>query len=206
MGLDLTVPGTGWFHHVGSYTQFHSFRLTVARALEGGHWGRRFPHLMRHSDCDGDYPPDAARALLHELATIRAALRVVPYPCVRPLAPTPGVPIRYGHGHDGCSGAARGVRVGVTARGLVLRRDTPHRSRYFTRLERVATLVIGTDRRGVAHRLVEPWRTGADLLLDRHTVVIPDVVPADHVFAFVIDALETGARLAVDTDQPLVFR
>lgn len=159
---------------------------------------------MRQSDWNGEYPPDAAHALLHELTAIRTGLRAVPYPCVRPLAPVPGDPIRYRHSHDGCSGVVRGVSVGVTERGLVLRL-TGQRSRYFARLERADTAVIGTDRRGVTRRLEEPWRTGADLLLDRHTVVIADTVPADQAFAAILDRLEAAARLAVDTNQPLVF-
>lgn len=216
MGLDVIVPGTGWASRVGSYGWFHSFRLTVARALEHGRWGRRFPHLQLHSDCDGDYPPPAARALLQELATIRTALHDVPYPCVRAAAPTFGPVVAYMYGRTGCFGATYGVEVGVTPRGLVLRRFVPApadsrariritRTRTFARIEQVGDAILGLDRHGAEHRLTGAWAAGARMLLDTHTAVIASAEPADQVFATVLDALEAGARLAVETGQPLVF-
>jgi hypothetical protein len=55
---------------VGMYSDFHAFRQAVADRLEPGGWGTRFPTLMLHSDCDGEWTPSEAEALGHELRTI----------------------------------------------------------------------------------------------------------------------------------------
>jgi hypothetical protein len=55
---------------VGSYADFGTFRETVASVLENGVWGSRFPTLMFHSDCDGEWNPDDSGMLAKELEAI----------------------------------------------------------------------------------------------------------------------------------------
>jgi hypothetical protein len=67
---------------VGSYSDFGAWRDFIAAYLEGGQWGTRFPILMMHSDCDGEWSPDDCINLKRELAVIRdemARLPVVPF-------------------------------------------------------------------------------------------------------------------------------
>ena len=63
---------------LGAYSDFGNFRDTVATALEGGRVGSRFPVLMLHSDCDGEWSVDDCRKLEIELETISAELKVQP--------------------------------------------------------------------------------------------------------------------------------
>lgn len=55
---------------VGSYADFGAFRSAVAAHLEGGAEGSRYPILMLHSDCDGEWSPGEAALLRAELAAI----------------------------------------------------------------------------------------------------------------------------------------
>ena len=67
---------------VGSYSDFGAWRDFIATKLEGGRWGSRFPTIMMHSDCDGEWSPEDCIALKRELAAIRdemARLPVVPF-------------------------------------------------------------------------------------------------------------------------------
>src|SRR5262245_7207498 len=67
---------------VGSYSDFGAWHDFIVAKLEGGHWGRWFPSLMMHSDCDGEWSPEDCIALKRELAVIRdemARLPVVPF-------------------------------------------------------------------------------------------------------------------------------
>jgi len=68
---------------VGSYDDFFVFRNTISVHLEGGVYGSRFPVLLMHSDCDGEWSPDDARKLASELTVIGselAALAPIPLP------------------------------------------------------------------------------------------------------------------------------
>ena len=62
----------------GAYADFNAFRSYVAGELEGGAAGSRFPNLMLHSDCDGDWAAAACFALHAELRVISAAMRERP--------------------------------------------------------------------------------------------------------------------------------
>jgi immunity protein 70 of polymorphic toxin system len=67
---------------VGSYSDFGAWRDFIAADLEGGQWGSRFPTLMMHSDCDGEWSPDECITLKRELTIIRdemARLPVMPF-------------------------------------------------------------------------------------------------------------------------------
>jgi hypothetical protein len=67
---------------VGSYSDFGAWRDFIAGHLERGQWGSRFPNLMMHSDCDGEWSSDDCVGLKRELAVIReemARLPVVPF-------------------------------------------------------------------------------------------------------------------------------
>jgi hypothetical protein len=55
---------------VGSYDDFAFFRDAVASGLEGGSAGSRFPTLILHSDCDGEWTAEQAVALESELGAI----------------------------------------------------------------------------------------------------------------------------------------
>jgi hypothetical protein len=68
---------------VGSYSDFGAWRDFIAAALENGAWGSRFPTLMMHSDCDGEWTAEECVLLEGELAAIReemAKLPVVQFP------------------------------------------------------------------------------------------------------------------------------
>ena len=63
---------------VGSYSDFGKFRDAVAEQLERGVRGLRFPTLMLHSDCDGEWTPSEAARLEKELDDISAAFHKLP--------------------------------------------------------------------------------------------------------------------------------
>ena len=63
---------------VGSYDDFHDFRLAVAQGLENGQWGSRFPVLMLHHDSDGEWTPGEAVALAGELQVIETEFAALP--------------------------------------------------------------------------------------------------------------------------------
>jgi hypothetical protein len=54
---------------VGTYAEFNALRARIA-PLEGGPAGTRFPVLMLHSDCEGEWSVAACAQLERELATI----------------------------------------------------------------------------------------------------------------------------------------
>ena len=60
---------------VGPYVEFRNFRDTVVQERESGELGARFPTLILHSDCDGQWSPDEARTLEQELIVIGEELR-----------------------------------------------------------------------------------------------------------------------------------
>lgn len=55
---------------VGSYADFDTFRDCVVRELEGGAGGSKFPKLILHSDCDGEWLESEAGELEKELIEI----------------------------------------------------------------------------------------------------------------------------------------
>lgn len=63
---------------VGSYSDFDFFRSTVTDLLENGQTGSRFPTLILHSDCDGEWCPEDCKKLVKELAIISNALKDLP--------------------------------------------------------------------------------------------------------------------------------
>lgn len=67
---------------IGPYSDFGALRAYVAAELEGGAAGARFPVLMGHSDCEGEWSPAEAGRLVAELDAIRAEAAGAP---VRPF-------------------------------------------------------------------------------------------------------------------------
>lgn len=63
---------------IGSYDDFGFFRDAVVAALEDGVPGSRFPTLIQHSDCDGEWTPTEAKALLSELEIITVEFAAMP--------------------------------------------------------------------------------------------------------------------------------
>lgn len=63
---------------VGSYGDFEVFRKCVRERLEGGDNGARFPTLMTHSDCDGEWSASDAKLLAVELETIEREFNELP--------------------------------------------------------------------------------------------------------------------------------
>jgi len=64
---------------VGHYSDFGSFRDTIAR-----HLGRaKYPTLMEHSDCDGEWMLDELPRLKAELGEIAKAFRQLPAAPIR---------------------------------------------------------------------------------------------------------------------------
>jgi hypothetical protein len=68
---------------VGHYSDFGALRDYICRELEAGTWGSRFPTLMNHSDCDGEWSVADCEPLTAELAQIATEMKarsVVPFP------------------------------------------------------------------------------------------------------------------------------
>lgn len=63
---------------VGSYADFSAFRSAVATHLEGGAEGSKYPTLMLHSDCDGQWSPQEAALLQSELTAITEKFMQLP--------------------------------------------------------------------------------------------------------------------------------
>jgi hypothetical protein len=62
----------GWV--LGHYSDFGRFRDVIAESLDAS----RFPVLMEHSDCDGEWTPSDARILKNELKEIGEAFLDLP--------------------------------------------------------------------------------------------------------------------------------
>ncbi len=62
----------------GACSDFNAFRHFVTKQLEGGQAGSRFPTLILHSDCSGEWSADACACLGGELRAIEAAMREMP--------------------------------------------------------------------------------------------------------------------------------
>jgi len=60
---------------VGPYADFNALRDTIARELGSPRGEASFPTLLTHSDCDGEWSPEACVRLRQELAAITAALK-----------------------------------------------------------------------------------------------------------------------------------
>ncbi|NVJ27173.1 hypothetical protein HUW62_38760 [Myxococcus sp. AM011] len=63
---------------VGHYADFNEFRGCVTRELEAGKLGSRFPTLIMHSDCDGEWSVSDCERLRDELAVIAMELSMRP--------------------------------------------------------------------------------------------------------------------------------
>jgi hypothetical protein len=63
---------------VGAYEDFGFFRDFITDSIEGGQSGCRFPTLMMHSDCDGEWRVEQARRLECELRSIAQAFVSMP--------------------------------------------------------------------------------------------------------------------------------
>lgn len=60
------------------YGEFGAWRDFICTRLEHGQWGSRFPTLMNHSDCDGEWPAGDCAVLRQELQTIRGEMEQLP--------------------------------------------------------------------------------------------------------------------------------
>ena len=60
---------------IGAYADFNALRNCVARELEGDKAGSKFPTLILHSDCDGEWSPSEAGKLEKELISISEEFR-----------------------------------------------------------------------------------------------------------------------------------
>lgn len=82
MGLYLLIPDADGEEldglYVGSYSEFGLFRDTIVKHLEAGVAGSRFPTLILHSDCDGEWSAHEAEKLEQELEQITDQLRALP--------------------------------------------------------------------------------------------------------------------------------
>ncbi len=63
---------------VGNYSDFHFFRSTVTELLESGTPGAKYPTLVNHSDCDGEWTPGECNRLKSELEDIAEQFRRLP--------------------------------------------------------------------------------------------------------------------------------
>ncbi len=62
----------------GRYADFGAFRDFVSKNIEHGVPGSRFPVLMGHSDCDGEWSVEECRRLQDELLQIGEAMFAMP--------------------------------------------------------------------------------------------------------------------------------
>jgi hypothetical protein len=60
------------------YGDFGAWRDFICAQLEHGEWGGRFPTLMMHSDCDGEWSAEDCALLRRELQTIRSEMESLP--------------------------------------------------------------------------------------------------------------------------------
>jgi hypothetical protein len=60
------MPGV----EVGAYADFGRLRDYIVRKLEGGKFGSRFPDLMVHSDCDGEWSAEQGLLLRRDITDI----------------------------------------------------------------------------------------------------------------------------------------
>jgi hypothetical protein len=65
---------------VGTYYDFGAFREAVVEKLEEGRAGSKFPTLILHSDCEGQWSADECRELENELNLIAASFSKLPSP------------------------------------------------------------------------------------------------------------------------------
>lgn len=63
---------------VGAYKDFGKLRETISSVLEGGNWGARFPTLMMHSDCEGEWSVEDCLVLADELGQIISEMKNLP--------------------------------------------------------------------------------------------------------------------------------
>lgn len=63
---DVEIDGL----EVGQYADFDTFRSHVTNNLEGGILGSKYPTLMLHSDCRGEWSPEDCKKLQLELDSI----------------------------------------------------------------------------------------------------------------------------------------
>ena len=63
---------------VGHYADFNALREYISRELEGGRAGKRFPTLMIHSDCDGEWSPVECAKLITELTALASEMNQKP--------------------------------------------------------------------------------------------------------------------------------
>jgi hypothetical protein len=81
MGLYLAIFGDGNELdgvEVGTYSDFSAFRNAVVNNLESGLAGSRYPTLVLHEDCDGEWTPGEAAKLEKELESIYESFRQLP--------------------------------------------------------------------------------------------------------------------------------
>ena len=62
----------------GAYSDFSFFRGVVTNQLEGGTPGAKYPTLILHSDCDGEWSVEECGALQEELESIAEAFAQLP--------------------------------------------------------------------------------------------------------------------------------
>src|SRR4051812_13093476 len=63
---------------VGAYSDFRDFCDAVAKILEADKRGSRFPTLMMHSDCDGEWSAGECDKLAGELQMISEEMKSLP--------------------------------------------------------------------------------------------------------------------------------
>ncbi len=63
---------------VGSYADYGRFIDAIVENLEDRQRGARFPILVLHSDCDGEWSPEQCGALIQELDAISDGLARLP--------------------------------------------------------------------------------------------------------------------------------
>jgi hypothetical protein len=81
MGLYLTIfDGMAEVEgvEIGRYADFDYLRDLAVELLEQGDEGARFPTLMNHSDCDGEWTPEEAVVLGQELSELAEQFKRLP--------------------------------------------------------------------------------------------------------------------------------
>ncbi|MGB9858521.1 MAG: Imm70 family immunity protein [Moorellaceae bacterium] len=221
MGLEAYVDAAGLYVRIGSYGWYHGFRTTVCDKLEDGCWGSRFPRLMDHSDCDGEYSVEEALELLEELQTIKRELEAITYPVVL-YCDGRGRVIehREKYAEAGTFVYSDGLDFGVDEKGLVVQSKDPTRVDlpvddigrnvfgqpeyrwYFASMERAGSDTWVCRRRDGRTVNIEGLYTCAP---PGCTTIKVGQMPALVVFKELIETLEKLCRASIETGDPIVF-
>ncbi len=63
---------------IGSYSDLEKFKILIAKTIENGKFGSKYPVFMLHNDSDGEWSAQEAVALEKELVEIQSKFKKLP--------------------------------------------------------------------------------------------------------------------------------